>query len=80
LELKEQGAPTVDIDADEADFSSSYLQAASQTLLAQSDEVRQKVVNYFTSSSLKSADNSIKGVLRSLEVNCRDLDRPIRAW
>lgn len=80
LELKEQGAPTVDIDAEEADFSSSYLQAASKALITQTDEMRQKVVNYFTSPSFKSADSSIKAILRSLEVDCQDLDRPIRAW
>jgi RNA polymerase sigma-B factor len=80
LELKEQGAPTIDIEADEADFSLTYLECADHLLQKVSEETRQKIGNYFITTNSKNIDAIIKTLFKNTDVDCLSLDRPSGMW
>jgi RNA polymerase sigma-B factor len=80
LELKEQGAPTIDIEADEADFSHTYLEHAAYLLDKLSSETQHKINLYFVSSNMKNIDHTIRNLLKTLQLDCSSLDKPSFMW
>ena len=76
LELKEQGAPTVDIEAQEKDFTRSFLEQASSVLDTLRADAHQKIEVYFTTSATKTAETMLRTLLKNLELDCQALDRP----
>lgn len=76
LELKEQGAPTVDIEAQERDFTKSFLDQAASILGEMKPEVGHKIEVYFTTSATKTAETLLRNLLKNLEPDCQALDKP----
>lgn len=80
LELKEQGAPTIDIEADESDFSCMYLMYAANIICNLSAETQHKINLYFTAANVKNTDSTIRNLTKTINLDCTALDNPVPAW